>query len=111
MDVFLKGQKLTNSIRESFNSSIQSARSKMDLIDALELTDRWWTNNHATSPKDNSSEQSEKKKKSKAKTVVTDAEETEAAQGMKPAQAVISRVLWDENLPVDRFVVGYIDRY
>ncbi len=30
---------------------------------------------------------------------------------MKTAEEVISRIMWDDNLPSDDFIVGYIDRF
>ena len=30
---------------------------------------------------------------------------------MKTAADVISRLLWDEQLPIDKFTVGYVDRF
>ncbi len=30
---------------------------------------------------------------------------------MKTAMDVVSRVLWDESLPTDSFVIGYLDRH
>uniref|UniRef100_A0A914XIY5 Uncharacterized protein n=1 Tax=Plectus sambesii TaxID=2011161 RepID=A0A914XIY5_9BILA len=112
MDIFLKGEKLSTSMRESFNTAIEAVRAKMDLIDALEVSDSWWSENQPSPSNTLTPRQRDKKNKSKAKTEPTTAPDAdEGSQGMKPAQAVISRVLWDESLPVDKFVVGYIDRF
>uniref|UniRef100_A0A914UGV5 Uncharacterized protein n=1 Tax=Plectus sambesii TaxID=2011161 RepID=A0A914UGV5_9BILA len=112
MDIFLKGDKLSTSMRESFNTAIQPVRTKMDLIDALEVSDSWWSENQPSPSSTRTPRLREKKNKSKAKTNTATAPDTdEGGQGMKSAQAVVSRLLWDKSLPVDRFVVGYNDRF
>ncbi len=35
----------------------------------------------------------------------------EKKASMKTAEEVISRIMWDDNLPSDDFIVGYIDRF
>ena len=53
-----------------------------------------------------------KGKQSKGKVDKPDAAEVEEKKtSMKTAEDVISRIRWDEQLPKDDFIVGYIDRF
>ena len=52
----------------------------------------------------------QKKSKNKKKKKATDVVE-EKLPSMKTAEDVISRIFWDENLPADCFIVGYLDRF
>lgn len=52
----------------------------------------------------------QKRRERKAK---IEEEETkdEKKPSMKTAEDVVKRILWDQNLPTDEFIVGYIDRF
>ncbi|XP_074646563.1 uncharacterized protein LOC141902640 [Tubulanus polymorphus] len=52
-----------------------------------------------------------KDKKKRNKKSTKDDTTAEKKPPMKTATDVISRILWDENLPTDEFTVGYIDRF
>ena len=51
-----------------------------------------------------------KKQKGKDDTPKT-SEVEEKKSSMKTAEDVISRIMWDEQLPKDDFTVGYLDRF
>ncbi len=115
MDVFLKGKDIPKGLRESFNRSISSLRVAADLGLCMEAAENWWKNeasaNLAPKPSKSGISGSPKpKSKGKKAEKKTEDEEESAPHGMKPAQDVISRILWDKRLPMENFTVGYIDR-
>ncbi|KAL3857155.1 hypothetical protein ACJMK2_011850 [Sinanodonta woodiana] len=52
-----------------------------------------------------------KSRKQKKKVHHTEKEGLDKLPSMRTAEDVINRIKWDENLPKDQFIVGYIDRF
>ena len=70
-------------------------------------------NRHEGSPhverKERKGSKGEERRRSKKKEV--EGKKHEKLPSMKTAADVISRLQWDRQLPVDKFTVGYIDRF
>ncbi len=119
VDIILIGERLSDEAKRDFAELTENFGLKEQIVDALLAVDHWWRESEHLKMAEKaamSAEKSVEKKKPKSRKAANSPahektkEDEQESRGMKPAQDVIARIIWDPTLPAGRFSVGYIDR-